>query len=85
MPAAYSSLATTLAPGSHSLRPFSGFSAQNPTEALGNLANRASTVMLEILIPLLSPAEALLVARTRLLVQICTKAPDLVWEVFEAA
>ncbi|CAE7393074.1 unnamed protein product [Symbiodinium natans] len=40
---------------------------------------------LEVLVPVTSPTEALLVARCRLVVQLCVSAPERVWDMFEAA
>ncbi|CAE7244925.1 CPK2 [Symbiodinium natans] len=88
LPSAYSSLSTMLAPHPRCLTPLAGFldRVRRKTWRTWQNARHATNAMLEILVPCTSPpAEGLLIARTRLLVQLCVSAPEPVWEIVEAA
>ena len=87
LPAAYATLATSLAPGPRSLKPLEGLLDRIRRKLWQSWqeGHHAANCALEVLMPLQSPREALLVARCRLLIQLCCHAPPRVWDLFEAA
>ena len=87
LPAAYATLATSLAPGPRSLKPLEGLLDRIRRKIWQSWqeGHHAANCALEVLMPLQSPREALLVARCRLLIQLCCHAPSRVWDLFEAA
>ncbi|CAE7552998.1 unnamed protein product [Symbiodinium natans] len=87
LPATYACLATSLAPGRNSLKPMESFlhRIRRKVWQTWQEGHHACQKALEVLVPVTSPTEALLVARCRLVVQLCVSAPERVWDMFEAA
>ena len=87
LPATYACLATSLAPGRNSLKPMESFlhRVRRKVWQTWQEGHHACQKALEVLLPVTSPTEALLVARCRLVVQLCVSAPARVWDIFEAA
>ena len=86
LPAAYATLATSTAVSGRATAPLEGF-FERATRALSSswqFGHVLSKPSLFLLACLTSPSVATIVARARLVTQLCHQAPTSVWEIFEA-
>ena len=87
LPAAYATLSTCLAVSGRATAPLLGFFERAARVLVGSwqYGHVLTRPALLVLLGLCAPEHAVLVARTRLVVQLLAKAPPLVWELFDAA
>ena len=86
LPAAYATLATSVAVSGRATAPLEGFfeRAARALSASWQYGHVLSKPSLYLLACLPSPGVATVVARARLVTQLCKQAPQPVWEIFEA-
>ena len=87
LPAAYATLSTCLAVSGRATAPLLGFFERAARVLVGSwqYGHVLTGPALLVLLGLCAPEHAVLIARTRLVVQLIAKAPPLVWELFDAA
>ena len=87
LPAAYATLATCLAVSGRATAPLLGFFERAARVLVGSwqYGHVLTRPALLVLIGLCAPEHAVLIARARLVTQLISKAPPLVWELFDAA
>ena len=87
LPAAYATLACSVAVSRRATSPLEGFFERSARALLGTwqYGHLVSKPCLYAMAGLTAPAHALLVARVRLVTQLCLQAPLPVWELFDAS
>ena len=87
LPAAYATLATCLAVSGRATAPLLGFFERAARVLVGSwqYGHVLTRPALLVLLGLCAPEHAVLIARARLVTQLISKAPPLVWELFDAA
>ncbi|CAE7253370.1 unnamed protein product, partial [Symbiodinium sp. CCMP2592] len=87
LPAAYATLCTSLAVSERAVSPLTGFLERAARQLIGSwkFGHVLTNPLLVLLMGLSSPGDACAIARTRLVVQLVTRAPPRVGELFAAA
>ena len=87
LPAAYATLATNIAVSARATAPLTGFFEKAARHLLQSwhFGHFVTKPALFTLLGLSAPEHAVLIARARLVLQLLTKAPPAVWELFDAA
>ena len=87
LPAAYATLATSIATSALACGPLSGFFERAARQLVGSwqYGHFLTVPLLQVMLGLSSPAHATVIARARLAVQLATTAPQAVATIFDAA